>query len=135
MKHVVEAFYSELLSSTTSPDLPARVARVLSADWQSFGDYSSPVKTREQFLIQLQRTAGVLPNLTWKIEEILQVDNRFVVRGRATATPVEPFMGVPPTGRSFEIMAIDIHTVVDHQIVTSYHVEDWHGAIQQLQGK
>jgi predicted ester cyclase len=135
MKNIVEAFYDELLSATTSADLPARVARLLSPDWRSFGDYSSPVKTREQFLTQLQRTGEVLPNLTWKIEEILEAGNRFVVRGRATATPVGPFLGVPATGRKFEIMAIDIHTVEHHQIVTSYHVEDWHGALQQLEAR
>lgn len=132
MKNIVQAFYDELLSATTSSDLPARVAKVLAPNWQSFGDYSSPVKTREQFLGQLQHTGEVLPNLSWKIEEILQAGNRFVVRGRATATPVGPFLGMSPTGRKFEIMAIDIHTVEGDQIVTSYHVEDWHGALQQL---
>lgn len=130
---VVQALYSEVLSGTTSPDLPARMARVLSPDWRSIGDYASPVKTRDQFLAQLLRVGGALPNLSWKVEEILQVGNRFVVRGRATATPVAPFMGAPFTGRSFEIMAIDIHTVKDHKIVLSYHVEDWHGAVEQLQ--
>jgi predicted ester cyclase len=75
---------------------------------------------------------GVAPNLSWKVEEMLQVGNRFVVRGRAIATPVAPFMGAPSTGKGFEIMAIDIHTVENHQIVLSYHVEDWHGAIEQL---
>lgn len=135
MKNIVEAFYDELLSGASSADLPARVARVLSPNWRSFGDYSSPVKTREQFLIQLQQTAEVLPDLTWKIEEILQVGNRFVARGRATATPVGSFLGMPATGRKFEIMAIDIHTVENHQIVTSYHVEDWHGALQQLEAQ
>jgi predicted ester cyclase len=130
---VVQALYSEVLSGTTSPDLPARMARVLSPDWRSIGDYASPVKTRDQFLAQLLRVGGALPNLSWKVEEILQVGNRFVVRGRATATPVAPFMGAPFTGRSFEIMAIDIHTVEDHKIVLSYHVEDWHGAVEQLQ--
>lgn len=130
---VVLALYSEVLSGTASPDLPARMARVLSPDWQSIGDYASPVKTRDQFLVQLQRVGGALPNLSWKVEEILQVGNRFVVRGRATATPVAPFMGAPFTGRGFEIMAIDIHTVEDNKIVLSYHVEDWHGAVEQLQ--
>lgn len=130
---VVQALYSEVLSGTASPDLPARMARVLSPDWRSIGDYASPVKTRDQFLAQLQRVGGALPNLSWKVEEILQVGNRFVVRGRATATPVAPFMGAPFTGRGFEIMAIDIHTVEDNKIVLSYHVEDWHGAIEQLQ--
>jgi predicted ester cyclase len=130
---VVRALYSDVLSGTTSPDLPARMAKVLSPNWQSIGDYASPVKTRDQFLAQLQRVGGVAPNLSWKVEEMLQVGNRFVVRGRATATPVAPFMGAPATGRGFEIMAIDIHTVEGGQIVLSYHVEDWHGAIEQLQ--
>ena len=132
-RDVVQALYSEVLSGTTSPDLPARMAKVLSPDWRSIGDYASPVKTRDQFLAQLQRVGGALPNLSWKVEEMLQVGNRFVVRGRATATPVAPFMGAPFTGSSFEIMAIDIHTVEDNAIVLSYHVEDWHGALEQLQ--
>jgi predicted ester cyclase len=129
----VLALYSEVLSATASPDLPARIAKVLSPDWQSIGDYASPVKTRDQFLAQLQRMGSLAPNLNWKVEEILQAGNRFVVRGRATATPVAPFMGAPSTGRGFEIMAIDIHTVEGGQIVLSYHVEDWHGAVEQLQ--
>ena len=132
-RDVVQALYSEVLSATTSPDLPARMDKVLSPGWQSIGDYASPVKTRDQFLAQLQRVGGALPNLSWKVEEMLQVGNRFVVRGRATATPVAPFMGAPLTGRGFEIMAIDIHTVEDNRIVLSYHVEDWHGALEQLQ--
>jgi len=130
---VVRALYSEVLSATTSPDLPARMARVLAPGWQSIGDYTSPVKTRDQFLAQLQRVGAAVPDLSWKVEEILQVGNRIVVRGRATATPVAPFMGAPFTGRGFEIMAIDIHTVEGNQIVMSYHVEDWHGALEQLQ--
>jgi len=132
-RDVVQALYSEVLSATTSPDLPARMDKVLSPGWQSIGDYASPVKTRDQFLAQLQRVGSALPNLSWKVEEILQAGNRFVVRGRATATPVAPFMGAPFTGRGFEIMAIDIHTVEDNKIVLSYHVEDWHGALEQLQ--
>ncbi len=134
-KDVVEAFYSKLLSGTSSPDLAARMNEILSPNWHSIGDYSSPPKTRDQFLVQLQGTGAVAPSMTWKIEEILQVGNRFVVRGHATATPIGVFFGVAPTGKKFEIMAIDIHTVENNKIVTSYHVEDWRGAIAQLQAK
>ncbi len=134
-KDVVEALYSQVLSSTASPDLPSRVEAVLAPNWQSIGDYASPVKTREQFVAQLQRMRAAAPTLTWKVEEILQVGNRFVVRGRAHATPTGTFMGVPATGRGFDIMAIDIHTVENGKIVLSYHVEDWHRAIEQVQGK
>ncbi|MFZ6658957.1 ester cyclase [Undibacterium sp. TJN19] len=134
-RSIVEAFYSKLLSGTTSPDLQARMAEVLAPDWQSRGDYGNVAKTREQFLAQLQGTGTVVPNLNWKVEEILQAGNRYVVRGHATATPVKNFLGVEPSSRGFEIMSIDIHTVENHKIVKSYHVEDWLGAIEQLKSK
>ena len=131
-REVVEALYNKVLSGTSSPDLPVQIEEILAPDWQSIGDYSSPVKTRDQFLMQLQGIGKTLPDLTWHIEEILQEGNRFIVRGRATATPTGIFMGIEPSGRAFEIMAIDIHTVEHHKIVLSYHVEDWHQAIEQL---
>ncbi|MGH6962005.1 MAG: ester cyclase [Dongiaceae bacterium] len=63
---------------------------------------------------------------------MLRDGNRYVVRGRATGTPVKPFFGVDAGGRSFDIMSIDIHTVENGKIVRSYHVEDWAGALRQL---
>jgi len=32
-------------------------------------------------------------------------------------------------------MTIDIHTIEDKKIVTTYHIEDWAGALAQLKGK
>ena len=66
---------------------------------------------------------------------MLQDGNRFVVRSRATGTPVGPMFGVDGQGRGFDILAIDIHTVEDGKIVRSYHVEDWATALRQLSGK
>jgi len=134
-KDIVEALYSQVLSSTASPHLASRVEAVLSPDWQSIGDYASPVKTRDQFIAQLQRMGATSPTLTWKIEEMLQIGNRFVVRGRARGTPIGTFMGSPATGRGFDIMTIDIHTVQNSKIVLSYHIEDWRRASEQVQGK
>lgn len=75
----------------------------------------------------------VVPDLTWSPEEIIALDGRYVVRGRATGTPVGPFLGVDPaTGQSFDIMSIDIVTVEDGAITHIYHLEDWTSAIAQL---
>ena len=76
----------------------------------------------------------VVPDLTWEPQEIIGLDDgRFVVRGLATGTPVGPFFGVdPPTGRSFEIMSIDILTLEEGRVVHVYHLEDWTSAIAQL---
>lgn len=61
--------------------------------------------------------------------------DRVIVRGEATGTPAGPFFGVPHGGKSFRIMSIDIHTVKDGKLVTSYHVEDWATAMRQLSAK
>jgi predicted ester cyclase len=76
----------------------------------------------------------VVPDLTWEVKEIIGLDDgRFVVRGEASGTPIGPFFGVEtPTGRSFSVMSIDIHTLEEGKIVHVYHLEDWTSAIAQL---
>lgn len=76
----------------------------------------------------------VVPDLTWKVEEIIPTeDGRYVVRGAFTGTPVGPFLGVDPaTGKAFEAMSIDIVTVEGGLITHIYHLEDWTGVIAQL---
>lgn len=76
----------------------------------------------------------VVPDLTWEPQEIIPLDDgRYVVRGIAAGTPVGPFFGVdPPTGRSFEIMSIDILTLQEGKVIQVYHLEDWTSAIAQL---
>lgn len=130
----VEGFYA-LLNSTTAPQLPERAAKVLAPTWESIGDYSSPAKSREQFVGQLGGFGKLIPNLSWEIQEVLQSGNKYIVRGRAKGTPAAPFMGVQPSGKSFDIMSIDIHTVENGLIVKSYHIEDWASAIRQLSAK
>jgi steroid delta-isomerase-like uncharacterized protein len=132
---VVRAFYAEVLSSTTAADLTERMSMALSPSWESIGDYSGAKKTREQFAAQLQGFGKLIPDLSWKIEELIEAGDRFVVRGRATGTPVGPLFGVPASGSRFEIMSIDIHTLEGGKIVRTYHVEDWATALRQLSGK
>ncbi|MFY8106559.1 MAG: ester cyclase [Elstera sp.] len=130
----VEAFYG-LLNTTTAPDLAARAEKIMAPTWESIGDYSGAAKSRTQFIGQLGGFGKLIPNLSWEIEEILNSGNKFIVRGRAKGTPVAAFMGVQPTGKSFDIMTIDIHTVENGLIAKSHHVEDWASAIRQLSAK
>jgi predicted ester cyclase len=128
----IEGLYAQVLSRTSAPDLTERMAMYLAPGWQSIGDYSGAAKTREQFAQQLQGFGKLIPDLTWAIEEIVEAGNRFVVRGRASGTPIGDFFGVPPSGKKFTIMSMDIHTVDAGKVVRTYHVEDWAGALRQL---
>jgi steroid delta-isomerase-like uncharacterized protein len=131
---VVESFYT-LIVSGGSPDIAGLATKTLAPGWESIGDYSGTIKTREQFVGQLQGFAKLMPDLKWGVQEIIQQGNRYIVRGRASGTPNGPFFGVPASGKSFDVMSIDIHTVESGLIVRSYHVEDWASALRQLAAK
>lgn len=60
------------------------------------------------------------------------VDDRIIVRGEATGTPVADFFGAAPTGKSFRTMAIDLFTVRDGKLAKAYHIENWTAALQQI---
>ena len=46
--------------------------------------------------------------MKFDIKEILVAGDRVVVRGEVTGTPAGDLFGVPHTGKSFRIMAIDM---------------------------
>lgn len=134
-KAVVQTFY-DFLSNPASADAAAAFKDSTSENWASIGDYSGKNKNREQFIGQVSGFfAKLMPDLNWEVQEMIQDANKVVVRSRASGTPNGPLFGVDGKGRSFDILTIDIHTIEDGKIVSSYHVEDWAGALQQLSGK
>ena len=128
---VVEAFYTNLLSKPNAADMPQQAAKVLVEDWVSIPTPRGG-EGAEGFVKSLQGFGETLPDLKWEPQEILRDGNRYIVRSIATGTPAKPFFGVPPNGKGFEIMSIDIHTVENGRIVQSYHIEEWHKALRQL---
>lgn len=133
-RELVESLYAKVLTAGGSKDIPADAAGILAEGWASIGNYSGQNKDRTAFVKQVSGFFQLIPDLAWKIEEVLTDGNRYVVRSRATGTPRGPFFGVEPTGKRFDIMTIDIHTVEDGRIARTYHVEDWAGALGQLRG-
>lgn len=127
----VRAFYSDILSAP-SETTEARYFELFSPDVVSIP--TPPGGPGAQGMLNTVAYLGqVVPDLSWTPDEIIDLGGRFVVRGRAKGTPVGPFLGVDPaTGKSFEIMSIDIVTVEDGRITHVYHLEDWTGAIAQL---
>ncbi len=76
---------------------------------------------------------GSVHHLAWSVTDIMVSGDRVIVRGEATGTPVGELFGARPTGRSFKTMALDLFTVRGDKLASAYHVENWVGAIQQIQ--
>lgn len=133
-KDVVQTFYNYLSNPSSASHAETFKGSTVEG-WESIGDYSGKIKTRDQFIGQLGGFGQLIPDMKWAVEEMLQDGNRVIVRSRATGTPNGPMFGVDGKGKSFDIMTIDIHTLEDDKIVRTYHVEDWAGALQQLGAK
>src|SRR6202795_2782510 len=52
--------------------------------------------------------AKSIPDMRFEIKEVLVAGDRVIVRGEVTGTPAGDLFGVPHSGKSFRIMAIDI---------------------------
>ncbi|NKB18962.1 MAG: polyketide cyclase [Alphaproteobacteria bacterium] len=133
-KAAVQSLYDFLSNAGSKSHAQAFRANV-TKHWQSVGNYSGKNKTAPAFIGQLGFFAKKIPDLNWKVEEMIQAGNRVIVRGRATGTPKGPLFGVDGKGKSFTIMSIDIHTLERGKIAKTYHIEDWAGALRQLKGK
>lgn len=130
----VRNFYSDLLTTPADVTLEG-VRAVVAEDWKS-----TPTPRggpgAEGMYKTLLGFGGLIPDLKWEVQEIWQDGDTYIVRGLATGTPVGPFLGIdPPTGKSFEIMSIDVHRVEDGRLKESYHIEEWLTAMGQLRAE
>lgn len=129
-RQIVAPFY-DMLNRPATKDIKALGDRCIASDWKSYSG-ETEFKGKEAFLGQAGGFGKLIPDLRWDIKEVLVAGDRVIVRSEASGTPQGPLFGVQPTGKSFRIMTIDIHTVRDGKLVTAHHVEDWAGAIRQL---
>jgi predicted ester cyclase len=77
----------------------------------------------------------MIPDLRWTIQDVCVTEDKIVVLGEASGTPVEKFWGIEPTGRSFRTISLDLFTVKNGKLSSAYHVENWAGAIAQVKGE
>jgi len=67
-----------------------------------------------------------------EFEDIIEVEDRVVVRATEHGRHVGPLMGIPATGKSFSISMIHIFTFAEGKIVDHWRESDMLGLLQQL---
>ena len=130
-REALNAFYNKALTVNTETTPEKVLTEILADNFVSKGSVENKIK--EQLIGQLGFFWKLIPDLKWEPQEILNEGSKFIVRSLASGTPNGDFMGLPTDGtKSFSIMTIDIHTIIDGKVIEVHHLEDWGTAIKQL---
>lgn len=106
--------------------------QILSKDWADRPPIPGqpPGRDGEKATIQAFRIA--FPDIQFTLEDVIVAADKVIVRSTARGTHRSEFLGVAPTQRTVSFMTIDIHQIANHQIVETWHLEDFYGLLQQF---
>jgi steroid delta-isomerase-like uncharacterized protein len=131
----IAPWYS-LFNVASRGDVKAIQEQILTEDYESCAGYlPGECWGRETSIRVVSNFANSIPDMTFDIKEVLVAGDRVIVRGEVTGTPSGDLFGVPHSGKSFRIMAVDIQTIRDGKIARTFHMENWLSAIGQLRAK
>ncbi|MGW3342575.1 ester cyclase [Nonomuraea rubra] len=88
--------------------------------------------TREDVITVQKHDIDAVPDLHWEVKELLFDRDRIAVRAINTGTPVKEWLGVPPSGASFEITEYAIYKVSGGRFVQMTALHDSSDLLRQL---
>jgi predicted ester cyclase len=88
--------------------------------------------TRDDVLTVQKQDIDAVPDLHWEVKELLFDRDRIAVRAVNTGTPVKEWLGVPPSGASFEIIEYAIYKVSNGRFVQMTALHDSSDLLRQL---
>ena len=132
---IIAPWYS-LFNVASRGDVKTIHEQVVAADYESCSGYlPGECWGRDTSIKVIGNFANSIPDMKFDIKEVLVAGDRVIVRGDVTGTPAGDLFGVPHTGKSFRMMAIDIQTIKDGKIAKTFHIENWLSALGQLRAK
>jgi len=80
----------------------------------------------------IERVSAGLSDASMTIEDMIAEDDRVAVRLTSSATQTGQFMGIPPSGKRYEIGEIHWFRLRDGRICEHWHQADFLGMLRQL---
>jgi predicted ester cyclase len=80
----------------------------------------------------IERTSKGLSNPKMDVRDIFGEGDRVAVRMQSSATQSGDFMGMPPTGKTYDIEELHLFRVADGRIAEHWHQMDAMGMLKQL---
>lgn len=123
----LRAFYARYIDTLNAHDFTG-VAQFLHDDLTYFGD----AVTAEEVAAALADLGETVPDLRWEILDLAVNGPHLAARLVNTGTPVKEWLGVPPSGASFEIVEHAIYHVRDGRFLHMSNVQDAEALSAQL---
>lgn len=125
---LARAFYEPFNTGET-----AIYDEILAPDWADHPPHfpeQGPGREPWKQIVAYFRTSA--PDLQIVNDDILVVGDKVAVRSTFRGTHQGELLGIPPTGKPIEAMAIDFHRIENGQIAETWHVEDYRTVFAQL---
>ena len=91
-----------------------------------------PMHGFEGYTAVLDMMRGAMPDVHWHAEETIAEGDKVVVRFTMTGTQTNPFMGMPATGKSIRVTAMNIYDLRDGKIIREHGLPDLFSMLVQL---
>lgn len=91
-----------------------------------------PMHGFEGYTAVLDMMRGAMPDVQWKVEEIIADNNKVMVRFTMTGTQTNPFMGMPGSGKKVCVTAMNIYELKDGRIIREHGLPDLFTMLMQL---
>lgn len=111
---------------------PDILETILSDDWQELPNARETARGPQTAKGGLKMLHTTFPDFRIAIDDIVSEGNKIVVRSTITGTQMQPFVGLPASGKKIRMQAIDIHLVEGGRISKTWHSEDWMTGLRQL---
>lgn len=92
----------------------------------------SPPMNADEWEAMGQMMYAAFPDATHTIDDILEIDDRVVLRGSFTGTHAGEFMGMPPTGKQVTVTFMNFDRFAGDKLVEHRGEADMVGLMQQL---
>ena len=91
-----------------------------------------PMVGPQGYLAIIGMMRGGFPDIQWTLEEIVAEGDKVAARFTMRGTHKGPFFGVPPTGKSIAVAAMNLYKFADGRIVEEFGQPDLLGLLQQI---
>ena len=115
--------------NTADPDL---LDEVLAEDWRDTPMAPGQQPGREGMKPMVRAFLAAIADLRFTPQEVVGSQGRAAVRLVLSGRHVGEWMGVPATGRAFEIAMHEMHHLEGDRITHTWHLEDWAGWREQI---